>query len=484
MQTSDKIELLHLLEEKKKRHEENKLFYFYFQPNTPFSIEHYKKHWEFFLNGLEARQRLLLAANRIGKTESGGGYETACHAVGWYPSFWPGKKIPGDKNLTIWVCGDTKKTVRDILQKKFLGDSLSNYGTGLIPKKYINRFTRASGAAETVDTIYIDRIGGGTCQIVFKSYDSGRDTFQGTEVDIILLDEEPPLEVYTECLLRTMTGNGFLILTFTPLMGMTELIDKFTNATDKAGNKDSNRLVTTATWDDVPHLSKEQKDELWASIPEFQRDARSKGIPQLGSGAIYRISLDDVVVEPFEIPSHWKRVYSLDVGWNRTACLWGAINPDNDILYIYDELYETQKQPYEYARMIKQRGEWMRGVVDSASGNANQHDGHNIYDMLISEGLKLQYPNKSVEAGILKVWEGLTMGKIKFFKRCSNLQDEYKVYRRDEKGKIVKVKDHLMDCLRYLVMSGLDIATSQSGFENKSSYRKPDRRGGQNTWMG
>lgn len=483
----DKLELLKLLKEKETRLKQSRLFHQYFQDNTSYSIEHYKKHYEFFANGY-VRQRLLIAGNRIGKTESGGGYEVACHAIGWYPHWWPAtaRKIAKGKNLLIWVCGDTKKTCRDILQKKFMGPSLSenDIGTGLIPKKYIDRYTRASGAADTVDTIYINRIDGGTTQIVFKSYDAGRDTFQGTEVDIILLDEEPPIEVYTECLLRTMTNNGFMMLTFTPLMGMTELIDKFLNPVDKNGNVDENKKVTKATWDDVPHLSQKDKDELMASIPEFQRDARSKGIPQLGSGAIYRIALDDILVKPFEIPSYWKKVYALDVGWNRTACLFAAINPDTNVAYIYDELYVEKQQPIEYARTIKARGDWIPGVVDTASVNSSQIDGYNIHDILVKEGLILSFPNKSVTAGIIKTWEALTLGNLKVFDRCTNFQDEYKVYRRDEKGKVIKVKDHLMDCMRYLIMSGLDVAISQSNSNNSKSYKDyQSHRRSKSDWM-
>ena len=85
------------------------------------------------------------------------------------------------------------------------------------------------------------------------------------------------------------------------------------------------KLVVGATWDDVPHLSAEQKAELWGSIPPYQRDARSKGIPQLGSGAIYPVPEAEIVVDPFEIPLHWPRGYGLDVGWNRTAMAGRAI---------------------------------------------------------------------------------------------------------------------------------------------------------------
>jgi len=63
--------------------------------------------------------------------------------------------------------------------------------------------------------------------VQFKSYDQGREAFQGTEQDGIWLDEEPPEDVYTECLLRTMTNNGLVMLTFTPLRGMSSVVLAF-----------------------------------------------------------------------------------------------------------------------------------------------------------------------------------------------------------------------------------------------------------------
>lgn len=471
--------LLELLQEKAKRQDEQKIFYKYFQPESALSIDNYPKHFEFFSNGLTASQRLLIAANRIGKTEAAS-FEITCHAIGWYPSWWTGRKYKPGQDLLIWAAGDTNKTIRDILQVKLLGSTqLSKAGTGIIPKKYIEQITRGGGVAELVDTIFIKRIGGGTTQIQLKSYLGGRETFQGTEVDIIWLDEEPPQEVYVECLLRTLTNKGQIIMTFTPLRGMTPLITDFFKASEEMPE---DVKITMATWDDVPHLDEKEKAKLLASIPEWQRDARTKGVPQLGSGAIYRVALDDILVDNFEIPAHWKKAYALDVGWNTTACIWGAINPDNGVVYLYDEMYVNQKQPYEYARTIKMRGEWIEGVVDSASNNSNQHDGAKIFDMLVAEGLKLSYPDKAVEAGIYKCWEALTNGKIKVFKSCKSFQDEYKLYQRDEKGRVVKTKDHLMDAFRYLLMGGMDKAKSLQDIEKPKKHTRVGASS--NSWMG
>jgi hypothetical protein len=62
------------------------------------------------------------------------------------------------------------------------------------------------------------------------------------------------------------------------------------------------------------------------------------------------------------------------------------------------------------------------------------------------------------ETGIQTVWEMLSQGQLKVFASCVNFFSEYRLYRRDARGMIVKKNDHLMDCLRYLIMTGIDRA--------------------------
>lgn len=187
--------------------------------------ELYPKHLEYFRLGRDNRERLMLAANRIGKTEGVGGYELTLHLTGNYPSWWEGKRF--DKPISAWAAGDTSKTVRDIIQAKLLGPT-GDFGTGLIPgDRIVGRPTSKAGIGEAVEIIKVKSDNGGTSQLTLKSYMEGREAFQGTEQDVIWLDEEPPLNIYTECLMRTMTTNGLVMLTFTPLQGMSEVVLSF-----------------------------------------------------------------------------------------------------------------------------------------------------------------------------------------------------------------------------------------------------------------
>lgn len=228
----------------------------------------------------------------------------------------------------------------------------------------------------------------------------------------------------------------------------------------------SSRYMVNATWDDVPHLDEKTKRELLAATPPHLREARVKGIPSMGAGAIYPIAWEDVIVDPFRIPDHWKRSYALDVGWKTTAAVWGAIDPATNVNYIYGEYARGQVEPHIHAAAIKARGDWMKGVIDPASAGSSQKDGSRLILSYSDLGLKLRKANNEVEAGLFDVYTALVEGTLKFFSNLKALEKEYRLYRRDEKGKVVKEFDHLLDCVRYWYRSGRAVA----------SVKLPERR--------
>lgn len=211
----------------------------------------------------------------------------------------------------------------------------------------------------------------------------------------------------------------------------------------------------------MPHLDEQTKNELRASTPPHLRDAREHGIPSLGAGAIYPIPLSEILVDPFQIPAYWPRCYALDVGWNRTAALWGALDRTSDCWYFYTEHYRGQAEPSTHATAIRARGEWIPGLIDPAADSRAQKDGEQLMATYQSLGLRLEKANNALEAGIYECWMRLSTGRIKVFKTLQNFQAEYRLYRRDEKGKIVEDYDHLMDAMRYVVLSGKGVASVQ-----------------------
>ena len=192
----------------------------------------YPKHQRFFAAGREFRERLFIAGNRVGKTAAGS-FEVTAHLTGQYPRWWPGHRF--DEPVSAWVSGNTGKTVRDIVQEKLLGP-LREMGTGFIPKHLIEHHTRKQGIAEAVDTVWVRHVARRhgapmTSKLTLKSYDQRRESFEGTAQHVIWLDEEPPEDIYDECLLRTMRTSDFpggvLLMTFTPLMGLTPVVLRF-----------------------------------------------------------------------------------------------------------------------------------------------------------------------------------------------------------------------------------------------------------------
>jgi phage terminase large subunit-like protein len=218
-----KLEALSLLEEKERRRRVNKLREYY-PDEGPLRRELYPRHLAFFAAGVVHHERLALCANRVGKTEGMGGYELAIHLTGQYPHWWPGRRF--QRPISAWAAGTTRETTRDILQGKLMGPR-GEYGTGLLPASALGRYLHLPGVPDGLATVQVKHASGGWSHLGFKSFDQGRKAFEGTEQDVVWLDEEPSMDIYTECITRTMTNDGMVMLTFTPLQGMSEVVLSF-----------------------------------------------------------------------------------------------------------------------------------------------------------------------------------------------------------------------------------------------------------------
>lgn len=204
----------------------------WFIPNSKASIEACHKHREFFKAGKDYHERLFMAANRVGKSVAGA-FETACHLTGVYPIWWEGRRF--DHPVQVWAGGKTGQTVRDTVQKELMGEP-GKIGTGTIPKNSILKAYQKPGIPNGIEMVEVKHSSGGVSTLAFKSYDQNVQAFYGTARHVIWLDEECPELIYSECLIRTMTTNGIVYVTFTPLHGLTPFIINFTkNAEFLAG---------------------------------------------------------------------------------------------------------------------------------------------------------------------------------------------------------------------------------------------------------
>lgn len=439
----------------------------WFVPGTPFSIENCPKHKAFFDAGATYNERIFMAGNRVGKSIAGA-FEASCHATGVYPSWWNGRRF--DEPTYGWVIGATARATRDTAQKEMIGP-VGAWGTGMIPKDKLGKYWALSGVPQGIDLIQVKHVSGGWSIIGFKNYEQPITALFGVKLHWAWLDEECPQEMYNEVLLRTMTTDGIVFDTFTPLQGLTPMVVRFAEKADylagaehligiqeaKTEEEDArlagiqtSKAIIQAGWDDAPWLTEKSKVQMEADTPPHMRMARRSGKPSMGSGNVYPIGLEELLVKPFVIPSYYRRLYAMDVGWNRTAVLWAAIDPQTDIMYVIDEHYVGEQQPPIHAAAIRGRGEWIPGVIDPASRGRSQNDGKQLMQDYKDLGLKLSPAINVVDAGISALWQRMNTGNLKVFNTLHNFAKEFVLYRRNLKGNIVKENDHLMDCLRYL----------------------------------
>lgn len=405
------------------------------------------KQVAFHAAGKLARERLFLAGNRVGKTLAGAA-EVGFHLTGSYPDWWDG--VRWDRPVHAWAASVTREATRDILQGIYLGDGSRR---GVIPKRCHVGVIHRSGLGNAADTVMVRHVSGGLSSLGFKSFDQGRASFQGTSREVIHLDEEPDVAVYEECLLRTLDVRGHVLLTMTPLLGLTEMVRHFVSSERAEG-----KAVVRAGWGDAPHLNASAVAALRASLRPHEREAREHGVPQLGRGRVLTVAEELVRCARFEIPPHWRRCVGIDFGWtNPTAAVWLAHDVATDTVYV-TEVYACAEQPVGvHVAAIKRHGD-IPTVGDPAGQSVNQRDGVSLLEVYEQSGLRIERANNDVEAGLLLMLERLRSGRLKVFADLAPWWAEYRSYMRDAKGKIVKRDDHLLDATRYALMSGLSIA--------------------------
>ena len=311
----------------------------------------YPKQAAFHAAGATSRERLLMAGNQLGKTLAGG-FEVAMHMTGRYPAWWRGKRFDGP--VTGWVCGRTGEDLRGGMQRILLG-RLGQIGTGAIPKESIVELVTARGTAGLYDVIRVAHISGGVSAAITKSYKAGREAFQGETLDFVSFDEEPPADIYTEGLTRTNVGSGPVWLTFTPLLGMSEVVRRFLLEPSK------DRSVTQMTIDDVTHYSAEERATIIASYPPHEREARLKGVPVLGSGRIFPVPEEDIACAerdfPNHWPGHWPRIGGMDFGYDHPfAAVELVWDRDTDTVYVTRSFRHREGSPVLHAAALRPWG--------------------------------------------------------------------------------------------------------------------------------
>jgi len=399
--------------------------------------------------------RLLIAGNQLGKTFSAGA-ETAMHLTGVYPDWWEGHRFPGP--VDFWASCTTSQSTRDAPQRILLGKS-DEWGTGAIPGRYITQIKKAvHGVSDAVETVLVTHVPTKkTSRLVFKTYDQGRERWQGETLDGIWFDEEPPADIFSEGKTRLQVRHGILYITFTPLLGMTEVVTRFLK------ERPAGSVVITMTIHDALHYTPEDRKRIIAGYPEHERKARSEGIPIMGSGRVFPIDEELLKEIPIQVPDHWPRICGMDLGWDHpTAAVWIAWDRDTDTVHIYDAYRVRQATPVVHAAAIKARGIWIPvawphdGLQhDSGSGAAiakqYREQGVNMLRYKAThapeKGKKEGTGGYGVEAGIMEMLDRMQTGRFKVANHLNDWFEEFRMYYRQD-GLIVKKDDDLMSATR------------------------------------
>ena len=400
------------------------------------------------------RNRWVFGGNRSGKTECG-----AVEAIWIARGIHPYRK--NRENVFGWVVSLSQQVQRDVAQSKILK---------YLPKSWIADITMLSGrrdspAGGVIDQIKIRNVFGGISTIGFKSCDQGREKFQGSSLDFVWFDEEPPRDIYDECLMRVMDKRGDVFGTMTPLKGETFIYNEIYL------NRRNNPQVWCEfmSWEDNPYLSKKEIKLLSSAMDEEALDSRKYGKFSRGAGLVYpEFDVSVHVVPPFAVPPEWQENISIDPGLNNPlSAHWYAVDWDGNI-YVVAEHFAAGKDVDYHARCIKEISErigWkkdssgrLRALIDSAANQRTLASVKSVSELFGEKGI-LVNPNvdKDVFSGICRVKEYLKRGNglpdIFIFDTCKNMIAEFTGYFWADGDSPVKKDDHCMDELRYFVMS-------------------------------
>ena len=444
--SEDLREIAKLLEAQTRRRERTKLHRY----------RAYTKQHKFHADGL-IRERLLIAGNQVGKTYCGGA-EAAFHATGEYPDWWPGRRW--NRPTRGWAGSKTGEVTRDGVQRTLLGEpkDKNQWGTGLIPGDKVVDWSLRQGLADACDSILVKHVSGGISTIGFKSYDQGREKWQSETLDWTWLDEEPPQDIYTEALTRTNATGGMAYLTFTPLLGMSDVVHMFLDECGLDG-RTASRAVTQMTIDDAEHYTPSQRAAIIASYPAHEREARINGIPSLGSGRVFPVPEDSILCDPVPIPKHWPQIIGLDFGWDHpfaAACL--AWDRDADVLYVTKTYRQRESTPVIHAASVKPWGKWIPCAWPHDGYQHDKGSGDQLATLYRNEGLNTllvhathEDGGNGVEAGIMEMLDRMQTDRFKVFRQLNDWMGEFRLYHRQD-GKIVKERDDLLSATRYAMM--------------------------------
>ncbi|MGN1208339.1 MAG: terminase large subunit domain-containing protein [Christensenellales bacterium] len=400
------------------------------------------------------KNRWVFGGNRTGKTECGA-VETIYLARGIHP-FRENKP-----NTSGWVVSLSTQVQRDVAQSKIL-----NY----LNPDWIEDIVMLSGRKDSlacgiIDKILIKNVFGGISTIGFKSCDQGREKFQGTSLDYVWFDEEPPYDIYCECKMRVIDKCGEIFGTMTPLKGLSWVYDKiYLNE-----NCDEEVWCEFLSWQDNPFLDKNEIEALKRTLSGDELESRCYGKFCAVGGLVYN-NFDETlnVIDPFDVPKEWFDNISIDPGFrNPLSCHFYAVDFDGNV-YVVAEHYQADKDMEYHSKKILEIADrlgWPRNsagklsaLIDSAANQTTLASTKSVASLFFDYGICVNTNvNKDLFSGINRVksliCNSLGERKLFIFRNCVNMIREIKGYFWGNGDNPIKKDDHAMDELRYYVMT-------------------------------
>ena len=424
----------------------------------------------------------LIASNQSGKSETACSI-VACHATGIYPDWWKGRKY--DRPVKIMVAGVDSNHNKNVLQEKLIGTNnwrlKGERGSGMIPRDNLIEESAVTVRGDDLSAIKIKHITGQNSEIIFRAYSQGREAAQGFQADLILIDEQPKDDFWSEALVRTAATNGQVVCSFTPLLGMTGLVEELMNlepegdsTSDKFGPKyksEAGWAMVRATWDDIDHISEGDKAQLRKGFAAYEADARTFGMPIAGHGRIFPYQESDICYNPreFQVNQSWPHLLAIDIGHGHgrdpSAVIQLAWDETNDVIYCTDEAVGETNTTKELSRLITSVNHTIPVVWPSDAGKASMNSESTVVDQLKELQINvLGKPflnprgadgkrNNYKAPGINEINHRFAEGRLKISANCKELLHEMQQYSYTESGKIQDGKDHAIDAFRYAVMS-------------------------------
>jgi len=418
----------------------------------------YPKQAEFHAAGRQYRERGFMAGNQLGKTMAGAA-EMAMHMTGRYPQWWRGRTY--DKPIRAAAGSESAELTRDGVQRLICGNPRDPgaLGTGLLPKDAIASSTKRSGIPDALDGVVVIWGGGGDVQqghsvLNFKSYDQGRGKWQADTLDLVWLDEEAPMQIYSEALTRVSSTDGMVYSTFTPLIGMSEVCRRFLL------ERSPDRTLINMTIDDALHYTPEQRARIVAGYPAHEREARARGTPQLGSGRIFPIAEEEISVAARIFPKEFSRIRGIDFGFDHPFAAVELVHDrDADVVYVTRAFRQREQTPIIHAAAIRAWGnEWVPcawphdGLAhDKGSGDQLATQYRQQHLTMLHDRATFPDGGSGVEAGLMAMLDRMQTGRLKVFGHLNDWFEEFRLYHRRD-GKVVKEHDDLMSATRYAIM--------------------------------